>query len=89
MTGAMELQLDDGPRSSLSIGPGFERCSGISPKFARRFAEGIEKLAGNTLGDRGRRLEDSPQEYRRLPNWREGGFGQLYLTYAPLQCPLL
>ncbi|RRT55613.1 hypothetical protein B296_00017087 [Ensete ventricosum] len=42
----------DGPRSSLSIGPGFKRCSGISPKFASRFAEGIGKLARNTPGDR-------------------------------------
>ncbi|RRT85163.1 hypothetical protein B296_00008955 [Ensete ventricosum] len=52
MTEVMELQPDDGPRSSLSIGPGFGRCSGISPKFARRFAEGIGKLTGNTSGDR-------------------------------------
>ncbi|RWV88951.1 hypothetical protein GW17_00048921 [Ensete ventricosum] len=52
MIGAMELQPDDGPRTSLSIGPGFGRCSGISPKFARRFAEGIGKLAVNTSGDR-------------------------------------
>ncbi|RRT76846.1 hypothetical protein B296_00012004 [Ensete ventricosum] len=51
MIGAMELQLDDGPRSSLSIGPGFGRYSGISSKFARRFTEGIGKLAGNTPGD--------------------------------------
>ncbi|RWV97913.1 hypothetical protein GW17_00039267 [Ensete ventricosum] len=51
MIGAIELQPDDGPRSSLSIGPEFERCSGISPKFARRFAEGIGKLAGNMPGD--------------------------------------
>ncbi|RRT58869.1 hypothetical protein B296_00019675 [Ensete ventricosum] len=51
MTGAMELQPDDGPRSSLSIGPRFGRCSGISPKFARRFTEGIGKLVGNTSGD--------------------------------------
>ncbi|RZS07094.1 hypothetical protein BHM03_00037874, partial [Ensete ventricosum] len=27
------------------------RCSGISLKFARRFAERIEKLVGNTPGD--------------------------------------
>ncbi|RRT34454.1 hypothetical protein B296_00035510 [Ensete ventricosum] len=40
---------NDGPRSSLSIGPGFGRCSGISSKFARRFAKGIRKLAGNML----------------------------------------
>ncbi|RRT32514.1 hypothetical protein B296_00023646 [Ensete ventricosum] len=43
---------DDGPRSSLSIEPGFGRCSGILPEFARRFAEGIGKLAGSTSGDR-------------------------------------
>ncbi|RWW74463.1 hypothetical protein BHE74_00017598 [Ensete ventricosum] len=48
MTRAKELQLDDGPRSSLSIGPGFRQYSGISPKFARRFAEGIEKLAARS-----------------------------------------
>ncbi|RRT56692.1 hypothetical protein B296_00029066 [Ensete ventricosum] len=51
MTGAMKLQPDDGPRSSLSIGPGFRRCSGISPEFAMRFAEGIGKLARNMSGD--------------------------------------
>ncbi|RWV84465.1 hypothetical protein GW17_00053821 [Ensete ventricosum] len=47
----MKLQPDDGPRSSLSIGPGFRRCSEISPEFARRFAEGIGKLVGNMSGD--------------------------------------
>ncbi|RWW48643.1 hypothetical protein BHE74_00045266 [Ensete ventricosum] len=57
MTGVMELQLDDGPRSSLSIGPGFGRCSGISLKFARRFAKGIGKLAGNTPGDHRKKIE--------------------------------
>ncbi|RRT41370.1 hypothetical protein B296_00004512 [Ensete ventricosum] len=51
MIGAIKLQPDDRPRSSLSIGPGLGRCSGISPEFARRFAKGIEKLAGNMLGD--------------------------------------
>ncbi|RWW51796.1 hypothetical protein BHE74_00041816 [Ensete ventricosum] len=47
----MKLQPDDGPRSSLSIGPGFGRCSGISPDFIRRFTERIGKLAGNMSGD--------------------------------------
>ncbi|RRT79605.1 hypothetical protein B296_00007956 [Ensete ventricosum] len=47
----MELQPYDEPRSSLSIGPGFGRCSGISPEFARRFVEGIRKLVGNISGD--------------------------------------
>ncbi|RWW51188.1 hypothetical protein BHE74_00042489, partial [Ensete ventricosum] len=51
MTGAMELQLDDGLRSSLSIRPGFRRYSGISLEFARRFVEGIGKLARNISGD--------------------------------------
>ncbi|RWW38235.1 hypothetical protein BHE74_00056543 [Ensete ventricosum] len=75
MTGAMKLQSDDGPRSSLSIGPGFGRCSGISSKFARRFAEGIGKLAGNTLGDRWKktgRLAARMPEATRLAG-REGG----------------
>ncbi|RRT32716.1 hypothetical protein B296_00051762 [Ensete ventricosum] len=53
----MELQLDDGPRSSLSIGSGFRRCSGISRKFARRFIERIGKRAGNTPGDRRKRTK--------------------------------
>ncbi|RRT63940.1 hypothetical protein B296_00032580 [Ensete ventricosum] len=51
MTGVMKLQLDDGPRSSLSIESGFRRCSGISPAFVRRFAEGIKKLVGNMSED--------------------------------------
>ncbi|RRT64805.1 hypothetical protein B296_00007373 [Ensete ventricosum] len=46
-----KLQPNNGPRSSLSIGPGFGRCSGFRREFARRFAGGIMKLAGNTLGD--------------------------------------
>ncbi|RRT70717.1 hypothetical protein B296_00031113, partial [Ensete ventricosum] len=48
----MKLQPDDGPRLSLSIGPGFGRCSKISSKFAKRFTEGIEKLTGSMPGDR-------------------------------------
>ncbi|RWW75367.1 hypothetical protein BHE74_00016617, partial [Ensete ventricosum] len=51
MTGAMELQLDDGRRSSLGIGLGSDDVVGFHREFARRFVEGIEKLAGNTLGD--------------------------------------
>ncbi|RWV85229.1 hypothetical protein GW17_00052998 [Ensete ventricosum] len=41
----------------LSIGPRFGRCSGISPKFTRRFIEGSEKLVGNTSGDRWKKTE--------------------------------
>ncbi|RRT64557.1 hypothetical protein B296_00001189 [Ensete ventricosum] len=51
------LQPDNGPRSSLSIRSGFGRCSGISPKFVRRFTKEIGKLAGNTLGDRRKKTE--------------------------------
>ncbi|RWV85773.1 hypothetical protein GW17_00052412 [Ensete ventricosum] len=47
----MKLQPDNGPSSSLASGK-LGRCSGISPKFARRFVEGIGKLVGNTPGDR-------------------------------------
>ncbi|RWV79824.1 hypothetical protein GW17_00058985 [Ensete ventricosum] len=57
MTGAMKLQPDDGPRSSLSIRSGFGGCSGISPKFARRFAKGIGKLAENMPRDRRKKTE--------------------------------
>ncbi|RWW57930.1 hypothetical protein BHE74_00035251 [Ensete ventricosum] len=45
------LRQDNGPRSSLSIEPGFGRCSGFHREFARRFTEGIKKLAGNMPGD--------------------------------------
>ncbi|RWV81974.1 hypothetical protein GW17_00056562, partial [Ensete ventricosum] len=46
------LQSDDGPRSSLGIAPGSDDAVGPCREFARRFAEGIRKLAGNTPGDR-------------------------------------
>ncbi|RRT39486.1 hypothetical protein B296_00028386 [Ensete ventricosum] len=52
MTGAIELQPDDRPRSSLGIGPGLDDAMGPHQEFARRFAEGIGKFAGNTPGDR-------------------------------------
>ncbi|RWW39276.1 hypothetical protein BHE74_00055409 [Ensete ventricosum] len=52
MTGAIELQPDDEPRSSLSIGLGFGRYSGISPEFAKKFTERTGKLVGNMPGDR-------------------------------------
>ncbi|RZS28580.1 hypothetical protein BHM03_00062194, partial [Ensete ventricosum] len=41
----------------------FGRCVGSRRKFARRFAEGIGKLAGNTKGDR--RKEDQ-RTYRKI-----------------------
>ncbi|RZR77820.1 hypothetical protein BHM03_00003019 [Ensete ventricosum] len=50
MTGAIELQPNDGPRSSLDIGPGFDDVVRPRWEFARRFVEGIRKLTRNTLG---------------------------------------
>ncbi|RWW75949.1 hypothetical protein BHE74_00015983 [Ensete ventricosum] len=51
MTGAMKLQPDNGPRSSLGIGLGLDNAVGPCREFAKRFAEGIGKLAGSTPGD--------------------------------------
>ncbi|RWW35726.1 hypothetical protein BHE74_00059306 [Ensete ventricosum] len=56
MAGSMKLQPDDGPRQSLGIGPISDDVVGSRRKFARRFAEGTGKLAGNAKGDR--RKED-------------------------------
>ncbi|RZR93541.1 hypothetical protein BHM03_00022062, partial [Ensete ventricosum] len=52
MAGSMKLQPDDGPRYSLGIGPSSDDAVRSHRKFARRFAEGIEKLARNAKGDR-------------------------------------
>ncbi|RRT43962.1 hypothetical protein B296_00019080 [Ensete ventricosum] len=35
----------------LGIGPGWDDVVGPRREFAQRFAEGIEKLTGSTLGD--------------------------------------
>ncbi|RZS20550.1 hypothetical protein BHM03_00053079 [Ensete ventricosum] len=43
--------------SSLSIGPGSDDTVGSRREFARRFAEGIGKLAGNTSGDHWKKTE--------------------------------
>ncbi|RRT66078.1 hypothetical protein B296_00005453 [Ensete ventricosum] len=47
----MNYKLDMDLGSSLGIEPRIGRCGGTSPEFARRFIEGIEKLARNTSGD--------------------------------------
>ncbi|RRT34371.1 hypothetical protein B296_00025696 [Ensete ventricosum] len=49
MTRVIELQSDDGFRSSLSIRPSLDDAIGSRREFTRRFAEGIGKLAGSTL----------------------------------------
>ncbi|RZR72833.1 hypothetical protein BHM03_00017559 [Ensete ventricosum] len=51
MTGAMELQPDDGPRTSLGIRLGSDDTVGPRREFAKRFTERIEKLVGNMPGD--------------------------------------
>ncbi|RRT75239.1 hypothetical protein B296_00026825 [Ensete ventricosum] len=56
MAGSRKLQPDDTPRQSLGIGPSSDNAVGSRQKFARRFVEGIGKLAGNAKGDR--RKED-------------------------------
>ncbi|RWV95708.1 hypothetical protein GW17_00041644, partial [Ensete ventricosum] len=56
------LQSDDGPRC-LGIGPSSDNVVGSCRKFARRFVEGIRKLAGNVKGDR--RKEDR-RTYRKI-----------------------
>ncbi|RWW54011.1 hypothetical protein BHE74_00039435 [Ensete ventricosum] len=48
---SIALQPDNGPRSSLGIGLGLDDVVGHRREFARRFTEGIRKLAGSTLGD--------------------------------------
>ncbi|RWV87396.1 hypothetical protein GW17_00050605 [Ensete ventricosum] len=71
MTRSMKLQLNDGPRSSLSIGSGFGRCGGFRWEFARRFAEGIGKLVGNTPGDH--QGEDQKTYHKYVGGYRIGG----------------
>ncbi|RZR81358.1 hypothetical protein BHM03_00007556 [Ensete ventricosum] len=51
MTESMKLQPDDGPRYSLGIGPSSDDVVGSRWKFAKRFTEGIGKLAGNVKRD--------------------------------------
>ncbi|RWW52534.1 hypothetical protein BHE74_00041020 [Ensete ventricosum] len=63
MAGSMKLQPDDDPRYSLGIVPSSDDAVGSRRKFARRFAEGIEKLAGNTKGDR---REEDQRTYRKI-----------------------
>ncbi|RRT51726.1 hypothetical protein B296_00024468 [Ensete ventricosum] len=57
MTRSMELQPDNGPRSSLGIGPGSDDAVESRREFARRFTEEIGKLAGNMKGDHREKTE--------------------------------
>ncbi|RRT41312.1 hypothetical protein B296_00052802 [Ensete ventricosum] len=70
MIGAIELQPDDGPRSSLSIRSGSDDAVGSHREFARRFAEGFGKITGNMKGDhreKTRRLTARMSEATELP----------------------
>ncbi|RRT34554.1 hypothetical protein B296_00041904 [Ensete ventricosum] len=73
----LKLQSDDGPRSSLGIGPGSDDAVGS----CRSSLGDLPKGSGSSLGTRreivGRRPEDSPQECRRLLDWRELGLDYL------------
>ncbi|RWV90139.1 hypothetical protein GW17_00047681, partial [Ensete ventricosum] len=50
------LQPNNGPRSSLGIGLSLDDAVGPRREFARRFAEGIGKLAGSTPGDQWKKI---------------------------------
>ncbi|RWW32346.1 hypothetical protein GW17_00002982 [Ensete ventricosum] len=92
MTGAMKLQPDDEPRSSLGI-----RSSSDDAVGSRRHSLG-DSLKGlrSSLGTRReigeRRPEDSAQEYRRLLDWLEstpvGVLNPPFLVFAsfPAEC---
>ncbi|RWW55579.1 hypothetical protein BHE74_00037775 [Ensete ventricosum] len=67
MIGSIKLQLDNGPRSSLGIGPSSNDEVGPRREFTRRFTEWIGKLIGNTKG--GLREED-----RRTCRKNVGGY---------------
>ncbi|RZS26314.1 hypothetical protein BHM03_00059638 [Ensete ventricosum] len=74
MTGAMKLQPDDGPRSSLGIRPGSNNVVGPRREFARRFTEDIGSLLG-THREIARRLTARMLDAARLAGWR---LGRLY-----------
>ncbi|RWW11714.1 hypothetical protein GW17_00024654 [Ensete ventricosum] len=59
----MKLQPDDWPRYSLGIEPSSDDAVGSRRKFARRFVEGIGKLARNAKGDR---REEDRRIYRKI-----------------------
>ncbi|RWW46937.1 hypothetical protein BHE74_00047115 [Ensete ventricosum] len=71
MTVAMKLQSDDGPRSSFSIGLGSHDAMGSHRSLLGDSSKGSGSSLGTPREIAGRRPEDSPQERRRLPDWRE------------------
>ncbi|RWV89824.1 hypothetical protein GW17_00048010 [Ensete ventricosum] len=67
----MELQPDDGPRSSLGIGPGSDDAVGSRRSLLGDSPKGSGSSLGTHREIARRRSKDSPQECRRLPDWRE------------------
>ncbi|RWW08824.1 hypothetical protein GW17_00027714 [Ensete ventricosum] len=65
---------NDRPKSSLCIGLSFRRYNRILSEFAKRFTEGIRKLAGNTPGDHRKK---AGRLVTRMPDWRELGLDYL------------
>ncbi|RWW03320.1 hypothetical protein GW17_00033530 [Ensete ventricosum] len=62
MPEAIGLCGNNGPRSSLGIGPSSDDEVVSHREFTRRFIEGIKNLAGNTKGDR---REEDRRAYRK------------------------
>ncbi|RRT31486.1 hypothetical protein B296_00050978, partial [Ensete ventricosum] len=56
---------------NLGIGPGSDDVVGPHREFARRFAEGVEKLAGNTLGDYRKKTKRLVVRMPEAPDWRD------------------
>ncbi|RWV84895.1 hypothetical protein GW17_00053358 [Ensete ventricosum] len=67
----MKLQPDVGPRSSLGIGPGSDDAVGSRRSSLGDSPKGSGSLLGTRWEITKRRLGDSPQECRRLPDWWE------------------
>ncbi|RRT34401.1 hypothetical protein B296_00048005 [Ensete ventricosum] len=90
MVGSMKLQPNDGPRYSLGIRLSSDDTVGSRRKFTRRFAEGIEKLAGNAKGDH--RKEDQ-RTYRKIAGgerWLDLPYHRIWATTSRcrrVNCP--
>ncbi|RWW13666.1 hypothetical protein BHE74_00047971 [Ensete ventricosum] len=71
MTGAIKLQPDDGPRSSIGIGSSSDDAVGSHRRSLGDSLKGSGSSLGTCQEIAGRRPKDSPQEYWRLSNWWE------------------
>ncbi|RZR84767.1 hypothetical protein BHM03_00011646 [Ensete ventricosum] len=67
----MELQPDDGLRSSIGIRPGLDDTMRSHQSSLGDSPKGSGSSLGTCREIAERRPEDSPQEYVRLPDWRE------------------